>query len=732
MIDEPGAEIVPHADIIEVGDQFYIRAQSSLADDRTRVLLCGDTFAIFNRYGDIQPLGYGQQGIFFREARHLSMLEIRICGQRPLLLSSTVREDNILLAVDLTNPDMTLPSGESLLRGTVHLYRCKFLADGACFDRLTVHNYGQKPICADVSFTFGADFADIFEVRGQKRARRGAYLPADIGRSGVTLSYEGLDRVSRRSRIECSLRPNKLSPSAISIPFELGPQEGVAFTLNIACENDGDGRALVGFDEGLREVTNDRMSSPLAGVDIYTSNEQFNDWINRSRADLEMMIASTPEGPYPYAGVPWFSTVFGRDGIITALELLWLSPAIARGVLSYLSATQAKEIDPERDAEPGKILHETRKGEMSRLGEVPFGQYYGSVDSTPLFVLLAAAYYEQTADLPFIRTIWPNIEAALDWIDRFGDFDGDGFVEYSRHSDSGLLQQGWKDSQDSVFHADGSDAKGPIALCEVQAYVYAAKSRIAAMAEDLGLGGKGETLRAQAGELRRKFREAFWCDEISMFALALDGDKRQCTVRSSNAGQCLFSGIASEPQTRRITEAMLSPAFFSGWGVRTLAAGEKRYNPMSYHNGSVWPHDNALIALGAAGLREKDLALKILAGLFDLSIFVELHRLPELICGFWRRPGKGPTLYPVACSPQAWAAGAAFLVLQSCLGLSICAKESRIYLHHAALPEAVPEVRIRNLQIGESSVDLGFYRRAETASVDVLRRTGNVEIVAYR
>jgi glycogen debranching enzyme len=252
------------------------------------------------------------------------------------------------------------------------------------------------------------------------------------------------------------------------------------------------------------------------------------------------------------------------------------------------------------------------------------------------------------------------------------------------------------------------------------------------MAEDLGLGGKGETLRAQAGELRRKFREAFWCDEISMFALALDGDKRQCTVRSSNAGQCLFSGIASEPQTRRITEAMLSPAFFSGWGVRTLAAGEKRYNPMSYHNGSVWPHDNALIALGAAGLREKDLALKILAGLFDLSIFVELHRLPELICGFWRRPGKGPTLYPVACSPQAWAAGAAFLVLQSCLGLSICAKESRIYLHHAALPEAVPEVRIRNLQIGESSVDLGFYRRAETASVDVLRRTGNVEIVAYR
>ena len=558
------------------------------------------------------------------------MLETRICGHRPLLLNATVREDNILLAVDLTNPDMTLPSGGPPLRGTVHIYRRKFLADGACFDRLTVHNYGQKPIFADVSLTFGADFADIFEARGQKRARRGTYLPADIGPSGATLIYEGLDRVSRCTRIECSLRPKAVSPSAISVPIELGPQEGVAFCLNIACEDDGAGRVMVGFDESLREVTDERLSSPLAGVDIYTSNEQFNDWINRSRADLEMMIASTPEGPYPYAGVPWFSTVFGRDGIITALELLWLSPAVARGVLSYLSAFQAKEIDPEHDAEPGKILHETRKGEMSRLGEVPFGLYYGSVDSTPLFVLLAAAYYERTADQQFIQTIWPNIEAALDWIDHFGDLDGDGFVEYSRHSDSGLLQQGWKDSQDSVFHADGSDAKGPIALCEVQAYVYTAKSRIAVVAEDLGFVEKGEALRTQADELRRKFGEAFWCDEISMFALALDGDKRPCRVRSSNAGQCLFSGIASSAQTQRITETMLSPDFFSGWGVRTLAAGEKRYNPMSYHNGSVWPHDNALIALGAAALREKDLALRILSGLFDLSIFVELHRLPEL------------------------------------------------------------------------------------------------------
>jgi glycogen debranching enzyme len=377
-------------------------------------------------------------------------------------------------------------------------------------------------------------------------------------------------------------------------------------------------------------------------------------------------------------------------------------------------------------------LHEERRGEMARLGEVPFGQYYGSVDSTPLFLMLAAAYYQRTADVDFLRSIWTNVQAALEWIANYGDLDGDGFVEYAQKGSSGLAQQGWKDSQDSVFHADGSPAKPPIALCEVQSYVYAAKTQIAGVAEALGeleLAGK---LRAEAERLRSRFASAFWSDELSTYAMALDGDHRQCAVRSSNAGQCLFSGIALPDHHQLVMRSMLSAGLFSGWGVRTIATEETRYNPMSYHNGSIWPHDNALIAYGALNSREKELPLRILTGLLDLSLFLELHRLPELICGFPRRPKKGPTLYPVACLPQAWAAGACSLVLQSCLGLSICARESRIYLRHTALPEALQRVEIQNLRVGAGAVDLVFVRHAHTVGFDILRRTSDIEVIAQR
>jgi len=722
-----------HGDVIEVGHQFYIRASSALADDRTRVLLNGDTFAVFDRSGDIQPVGFGQQGIFHDETRHLSRMELRFCGLRPLLLSSTIREDNVLFAVDLTNPELELKSGQVLRRGTVHIYRTKFLTDTICYDQITLNNYGDAAIDVEVSFDFDADFADIFEVRGEKRQRRGTKLREQVGRDAVVLAYEGLDDVRRSTRIECSLGLCEPQDGRMTVPLHLESRNEVCFTLNVICENGTNAPARIAtYGDALQCMNHQRGTGPLAEVDIHTSNEQFNSWILRSRSDLAMMVTQTQHGLYPYAGVPWFSTVFGRDGIITAMELLWLVPSVARGVLCYLAATQATAHDSARDADPGKILHEMRKGEMARLGEVPFGRYYGTVDGTPLFILLAGAYYQRTGDVEFLREIWSNILAALEWIDTSGDPDGDGFVEYARQTDHGLVQQGWKDSDDSVFHRDGQLATGPIALCEVQAYVYAAKNGIANVAADLGDHALADRLRAQAGKLRSAFQTMFWSDELGMFALALDGEKRQCRVRSSNAGQCLFSGIASEEQHRAISEGLLSPAFFSGWGVRTIVTGEQRYNPMSYHNGSLWPHDNALIALGALREADKELALRITSGLLDLASEVMFHRLPELICGFGRRPGKGPTLYPVACSPQAWAAGSVFMLLQACLGLEICARESRVYLRHSALPEKLQHIRIRNLKVGNGSVDISCERYADTVSVNILRRSGNVEIISIR
>ena len=720
------------SDLIEFGDEFYIRADSSLADDRTRVLLHNSTFAIFDRYGDIQPVGFGRQGIFCDDTRYLSRLELRVCGRRPLLLSSAVREDNLLLTIDLTNPDLDLPFGQNLAKGTLHIYRSKYLLDGACFEEITVHNYSDTPVRIDVAIAFAADFADIFEVRGQTRLKRGLLLPADIRSNGAALSYRGLDNIVRRTVLQTNAPHATFSATEMAIPAELQPHDEVAFAITVSCERNGDARPVLTHEDGLARIQESRAESPFSGLDLFTANEQFNDWMNRSVSDLRMLTASTSFGPYPYAGVPWFATVFGRDGLITALELLWLLPEPAKGVLAYLAGTQASHEDPEIDAQPGKILHEVRKGEMAELREVPFGRYYGSVDSTPLFIALAGSYYERTADLDFIKSIWPNIQAALDWIEHFGDADGDGFVEYARQSAHGLTQQGWKDSHDSVFHADGRAAPGPIALCEVQAYVYAAKRRIAPAAADLGFHDLSGKLLHEAEALKQKFNDQFWCDDISMYALALDGEKKQCRVRSSNAGQCLFSGIANPVRLRNTITSLLAPSMFSGWGVRTLATTEKRFNPMSYHNGSVWPHDNALVASGVSEFTDKTLALKILSGLFDVSIFTELHRLPELICGFSREPVKGPTLYPVACSPQAWAAGAVFLLLQSCLGISIRAKESRVYACHPALPESIDFLRIRNLKVGAGSVDLMFERHAHAVSLDIQRRSGEIEVVTVK
>ncbi len=442
-----------------------------------------------------------------------------------------------------------------------------------------------------------------------------------------------------------------------------------------------------------------------------------------------MMMTDTPYGPYPYAGLPWFNCPFGRDGIITALESLWMAPWIGKGVLAYLASTQATGTIPDSDAQPGKILHESRLGEMARLKEVPFARYYGSVDATPLFVMLAAAYYERTADRDSIKKIWPSVDLALRWIDEYGDMDRDGFVEYSRQSSTGLEQQGWKDSRDSIFHADGALVEGPVALCEVQGYVYAAKRGAATLARALGLGERAQALDQQARTLQERFEKAFWCEGIATYALALDGEKQPCRVRASNAGHCLFTGIANRDHAEQVGETLLGDDFFSGWGIRTLGSTEVRYNPMSYHDGSVWPHDNALIAAGLARYGLRDSALKIAAALFDVSRFMDLRRLPELFCGFTRRPTDGPILYPVACAPQSWAVASVFLLVQACLGISISGAQAEVRFTHPVLPDAIQYLEIKNLRVGEASVDLAVRHKARGVSVNIERRQGNVNVV---
>jgi len=716
-------------DVIRIDDRYYILATSSRSDERALVLKHDDTFGVFDHYGDIVPFGLGDQGIYHDGTRYLSRFELRLDGRRPLLLSSTVKQDNELLTVDLTNPDILDDGQVRIPRDTLHVFRSRFLWREVCRERWRISNHGLARAVFTLDLLFDADFADIFEVRGTTRPKRGTILPVRVEGHSVALSYRGLDDVVRTTWIVFSERPAGVTAAGARFDLALEPQSTFEFSMAVSCGTAAD---PAGYDEAFSASLEALSRARHRRCEITGSNPQFSEWIRRSSADLQMMVTELPEGPYPYAGVPWFSTPFGRDGIITALEMLWAYPSIAEGVLRYLARQQATEIDAGCDAEPGKILHEARGGEMAALREIPFSRYYGSVDSTPLFVVLLGAYYTRTGDRQLVEELWPHAERALQWIDRFGDLDGDGFVEYARQSANGLVQQGWKDSNDSIFHADGRLADAPIALCEVQAYVYEAKRRAAELAVVLGQTEVASTLVKSAEALRERFQQEFWCEELGTYALALDGDKRPCRVRSSNAGHCLFSGIASPNHANRIAEGLFADTLFTGWGIRTLAGTEARFNPMSYHNGSVWPHDNALVALGLARYGRTDLASRLLESLFDASQAFDLHRMPELFCGFRRRNGVGPTRYPVACAPQSWAAGAVFMLLESCLGLRIDASARRITFSHPVLPPFLDRLRIENLQVGSATIDLVLDRNPHDVGVSALRRAEHVEIVVLK
>ena len=714
----------PAGEVIRVRDQFYILATSDRLDDRTRVLKEGESFAVFDRRGDICNVGRGEQGLYVRGTRYLSHLELSLVEGRLLLLGSTVHQDAPVLSVDLTNPDL-LHAGRAVERGQFHVVRINTLQDGVLEQDIEITNFGASHVEATLCITTGADFADIFEVRGFARARRGRSFERAAEGGDVVLGYEGLDRVVRRTRIGCDPAA-RVAGADLLIDLALAPRATQRLRITVRCSESPDAGAYVATSDP-QPLLAAGATRAMPAAKLETGSLRWNDWLQRSASDVEMMATDTEFGRYPYAGIPWFSAPFGRDGIITALERLWLDPALARGVLRFLAATQAVASSPESDAEPGKILHEARLGELASLGEVPFGRYYGSVDATPLFVALAGAYFERTGDRAFVAALWPHVEAALGCIDDASD--ERGFLVYQRRSPQGLVQQGWKDSSDSVFHADGRLASGPIALCEVQGYVHLAKRAGATLAAALGDAGRAESLARQADVLAERFERAFWCEELGTYALALDGDGAPCRVRSSNPGHCLYAGIAAPERAARVVAGLLEPALYSGWGVRTLASTERRYNPMSYHNGSVWPHDNALIALGFARYGFQAEALQLFTGWFEASLFIEFHRMPELICGFPRRDHQGPTAYPLACTPQAWSAAAAFGMLQAVLGLSVSATRREIRFDRPRLPPNLRELRIADLRVGDARVDIEVSRRGAGVVVNPTRREGDVRVL---
>lgn len=720
------------SEVVNLEDRVYVLATSVIVDDRRAILKDGDTFAVFDRRGDIQPLGLKEQGLFHTGTRFLSQWELLINHQRPLLLNSLVTNDNCLLSVDLTNPDLEAPDGTRIRHGTLHTFRSKFLWQGVCYERITVSNFGTTSAAIHLIIKFAADFADIFEVRGFRRDRCGIRQPEETLDRGIELGYAGLDGVTRRLRISTAPAPTRISPHNLDFALLLKPQTSETIYITSACLVGDTPYGVLPYEHAFSESPQCVRRFRATECAIETSDTPFNRWLEQSLEDLRMLTVETPEGPYPFAGIPWFSAPFGRDGILAALMALWVTPSLARGVLTYLAAHQGTRVDPTREEEPGKILHEVRGGELAATNEIPFGRYYGSVDSTPLFLMLATAYFEHTGDRAMLERLWTNIEQALSWIDRYGDPDGDGFYDYISRNPSGLIQQGWKDSHDSVFHADGSIAPPPIALCEMQGYVYAAKNGVARLADVLGEVELARQLRDEAATLKRRFNEAFWCEEIGTYALALDREKKPCAVRTSNAGHALFTGIAEPARGARVAATLFEDDLFSGWGIRTVSSQAALYNPMAYHNGSVWPHDNALIAWGLPAYGSKERAIDLLHAFMDVAAAVNLSRMPELFCGFKRRPDQGITLHPVACSPQAWAATTVLGLLQTALGISVAGLRNTITIDRPQLPHFLAEVAVRGLTVGTGSIDLVFSRIGDDVSTHVTNRSGRIDVTILK
>jgi glycogen debranching enzyme len=684
-------------------------------------------FLIADGLGDVTG---GRDGLFVNDTRVLSQFTLALGGAAPSLLGSGVSQDNVFFTANLTNRPLPELGGYAPPEGVVHVERQRFLWEARIYECLVLTNYGERTVKLSLGLHFAADYADIFEVRGLTRRKRGERIGPQLGRASVTLGYRGLDEVLRRTCIAFSQTPHELSVDAARFDLELARDERFSLYVEIGTEP-AEAPSRERFRTAAARARSGMRAKRRRGARMSTAGRLFDTWLDKARADLALLETDLPTGPYPFAGIPWFSTPFGRDAIVTALQTLWLDPGLARGVLAFLARNQAHERSAFADSAPGKILHEMRRGEMANLHEVPFGRYYGGVDTTPLFVMLAGAYAQRTGDAEFIEQLWPALCLAMQWVEGAGDSNGDGFVDYQRGAASGLANQGWKDSVDSVFHADGHIPDGPIALVEVQGFAYAASLAMADLAQRRGDTTREQHWRTRARALQRAVEDRFWMPELRTYGIALDGEDKLCRVLTSNAGQLLYSGLPAPERAQQVIEQLLRARFDNGWGIRTLAAGQPRYNPMSYHDGSVWPHDTGLCAAGMARYGDRAQAAHVLGELFAAAMHFGM-RLPELFCGFPRHAGEPPVGYPVACLPQAWSSGTPFMLLQACLGVQVDGWRREVHIDRPTLPEAMGSLHVRGLAVGDAQVDLVFEcRSGRTTAAAVGRVPDGVKLMVH-
>jgi glycogen debranching enzyme len=725
---------IPYEDLVEIPSPFveprlaFQTLEPRKVDNLT--LIDGKTFSATSVSGDIYPPGSPDVGFFHDDTRFLSHLELRIGGHRTVVLSSAT-EKTFSAQIELTTGNITLRDSFDLPENTVHIRREQLLASEILFDRMTFENFNLTPVDFTVEVLVDADFVDVFQVRGVARQKHGQYYKPVVTKEGIAFYYRGLDGVMRETLVGVSPTPTEIRERVIRWELRLEPLKRVELDLTVTPYVEGrKSRAQVyEMDHHLRQRRANFARWEATSTNFQTDNDVLDGLLKTAVGDFHAL--QIPEGDQHIiaAGIPWFATIFGRDSIIAAFQSLSLNPQLAIDTLRVLARYQGKEYDDWRDEEPGKILHEYRAGEMTRDGEMPFGPYYGSIDATPLFLILLSETFNWTADEQLVEELLPNAYAALEWIDKYGDLDDDGFVEYQRRSAKGLINQGWKDSWDANMHRDGTVAKTPIALCEVQGYVYDAKFRMSSLLRNFGDVKTADRLKREAAELARRFDRAFWVPSRGFYAMALDAEKKPLEVISSNPGHLLFTRIINRERARVVATRLMRDDMFSGWGWRTMSQEEKVFNPLSYHRGSVWPHDNSIIAHGMALNDMREGALRILTALYQAASSFRDYRLPELFCGVQRREYDEPVHYPVSCSPQAWASGAMFLILSSVLGIHPSAPRKELNIVNPQLPDWLDHLRIRNLRIGASRVGLDFTRRGDRTFCNVVDVEGDKLLV---